>query len=48
MLTIVALADTHLFHGDLQIPEGDVLLHAGDLTRGGSLAELTTAAEFLR
>ncbi len=48
MLTIVALADTHLFHGDLQIPEGDILLHAGDLTRGGSLAELTTAAEFLR
>jgi hypothetical protein len=33
MLTLVAMADTHLFHADLEIPDGDILIHAGDLSR---------------
>lgn len=48
MITIVAVADTHLYHDDLRIPDGDILVHAGDLTRDGSLAELADALEFLR
>jgi predicted phosphodiesterase len=48
MLTIVAVADTHLYHDELAIPDGDVLVHAGDMTRGGSLAELAGALEFFR
>jgi predicted phosphodiesterase len=48
MLTIVAVADTHLYHDELELPAGDILVHAGDLTRGGTLAELERAAAWLR
>lgn len=48
VLTIVAMADTHMFHDDLVVPDGDVLIHAGDMTRGGSLRELHAAAQWLR
>jgi hypothetical protein len=30
-MRIVAIADTHLFHRDYEIPDGDVLVHAGDI-----------------
>lgn len=43
----MAVADTHLFHGDLTVPDGDVLVHAGDLCRGGDLDELREAAAYL-
>lgn len=41
------MADTHLFHSDLDVPDGDVLVHAGDLLRGGTLKELDKGAAFL-
>jgi len=44
---IVAVADTHLFHGDLDVPDGDLFVHAGDLCRGGDLEELRAAAEWI-
>jgi predicted phosphodiesterase len=44
---IVAIADTHLFHDDLAVPDGDVLIHAGDMCRSGALAELEVAATWL-
>jgi hypothetical protein len=44
---IVAVADTHLFHHDLAVPEGDVFVHAGDMCRIGDLAELRTAADWI-
>jgi Icc-related predicted phosphoesterase len=47
MLTLVTMADTHLFHADLTVPDGDVLIHAGDLCRAGRLAELALARDFL-
>ena len=46
-MRIVAVADTHLFTGDLTVPAGDVLVHAGDLCRGGDLDELREAAGWL-
>lgn len=46
-MRIVAVADTHLFHGDLDVPDGDVLVHAGDLCRGGDLDELRETADWL-
>ena len=46
-MRIVAVADTHLFHGELVVPDGDVFVHAGDLCRGGELAELREAAAWL-
>lgn len=45
---VVAMADTHLFHQDLVVPPGDVLVHAGDLCRCGDLDELAEAAAWLR
>jgi Icc-related predicted phosphoesterase len=48
-MRIVAVADTHLFERDLgPLPEGDVLVHAGDLCRRGDLAELARAAAWLK
>ena len=47
-LRVVALADTHLFHDGLVVPDGDLLVHAGDLLQHGSLDELARAAEFFR
>jgi predicted phosphohydrolase len=44
---IVAVADTHLFHRELVVPHGDVLVHAGDLCRAGTLGELATALHWL-
>lgn len=46
-MRIVAVADTHLFHDDLAVPDGDVFVHAGDLCRGGDLAELRVAATWI-
>jgi predicted phosphohydrolase len=44
---IVAVADTHLFHDELVVPDGDVLVHAGDMCRGGDLVELAAAARWI-
>ena len=46
-MRIVAVADTHLFHDELVIPDGDVFIHAGDLCRGGDLDELRVAANWI-
>jgi predicted phosphohydrolase len=46
-MRLVAVADTHLFHEGLEIPEGDVLVHAGDLCRHGDTDELGRAADWL-
>lgn len=47
-MRIVAVADTHLFHGELVVPEGDVFVHAGDLCRGGTLDELERGLAWVR
>jgi predicted phosphohydrolase len=47
-MRIVAVADTHTFHGELKIPEGDVFVHAGDLLRGGTLEELHAVVPWLQ
>lgn len=45
---IVAVADTHLYHDELVVPDGDVFVHAGDLCRRGTLEELRRAIEVIR
>ena len=47
-LKIVLISDTHGSHEDLVVPAGDVLIHAGDLTRTGTLSELEAFADWLR
>ncbi|MFT3697336.1 MAG: metallophosphatase domain-containing protein [Kofleriaceae bacterium] len=47
-MKLVAVADTHLFHDDFVIPEGDTFIHAGDLCRRGTLDELAIACAWIR
>ena len=48
MIRLVAVADTHMFHDELVVPDGDVFIHAGDLCRAGDLEELAVAAAWIR
>jgi Icc-related predicted phosphoesterase len=41
------LSDTHGLHRQTQYPPADVLIHAGDLTRSGTLSELAEVNAFL-
>lgn len=46
-LRLVILSDTHGLHDRLTVPEGDVLLHAGDLTPRGRVEEVAAVGNFL-
>jgi Icc-related predicted phosphoesterase len=46
-MRIVAISDTHERHEKVGIPEGDVLIHAGDLTWIGDMAALQHVAEWI-
>ena len=35
-----AISDTHGYHRSINLPKGDILIHAGDLTRQGKLYEI--------
>jgi Icc-related predicted phosphoesterase len=48
MPRLVAMADTHGQHARLDVPDGDILVHAGDLTGRGTRSELARVAEWLR
>lgn len=45
-LRIVCISDTHN-HIPEHVPDGDVLIHAGDLTNGGSVAEIQAQIDWL-
>lgn len=45
-MRIVCLSDTHDFHDRLVVPDGDVLLHAGDTTMGGKPAQVEAFARW--
>jgi Icc-related predicted phosphoesterase len=47
MLTLVTMADTHGYHTSLRVPPGDILIHAGDMTRMGTLDEVCEFDAFL-
>jgi 3',5'-cyclic AMP phosphodiesterase CpdA len=44
---IVCVSDTHLRTADLAVPDGDLLLHAGDLTGVGDEEEVGAVARWL-
>ena len=46
-LKIVIISDTHGLHERVSIPDGDILVHAGDLTNKGELADVARFNEFL-
>lgn len=45
-MKLVFISDTHLRHGFV-IPEGDILIHSGDLTMSGSVPEVSKAVKWL-
>lgn len=47
-MRIVAISDTHTLHDRLKVPEGDVLVHGGDLTSSGDLGDVSSFDAFLR
>lgn len=47
MPRVVAMADTHLRHEGVRVPDGDILVHAGDMLAHGSLDELDRAVRWL-
>lgn len=46
-LNLVLISDTHGKHRSIAMPEGDVLIHAGDFTRFGKLADAIDFNEWL-
>ena len=46
-MRLVALSDTHLAHGQVSVPDGDLLVHAGDATRRGKLEELAPFLDWM-
>jgi Icc-related predicted phosphoesterase len=47
MITIVAISDTHARHQELEVPAGDILVHAGDVTNMGELEDVTAFNSWL-
>ncbi|KAJ5729944.1 uncharacterized protein N7483_004452 [Penicillium malachiteum] len=45
-VSIVCISDTH--DAQVHVPDGDILIHAGDLTQSGSFKELQEALSWLR
>lgn len=45
-MRLVCISDTHGLH-DVRVPDGDVLVHAGDLTASGSLEQIAEAHAWL-
>lgn len=41
-MRLVLLSDTHTLHGRIDVPPGDVLIHAGDFSGHGTLDEVDT------
>lgn len=46
-MRVVAISDTHTFERHLAVPDGDVLIHAGDFTISGDVFEVSEFAEWL-
>ena len=42
MARIVCISDTHNQHQDIKLPEGDILVHAGDFTNFGKMESILT------
>ena len=47
MPRIVALSDTHTLHDQVKLPEGDILVHAGDFTNAGEPKDIHRFHEWL-
>lgn len=48
MLRVVCISDTHSLHRNVQVPEGDLLIHAGDQCNHGLPSELRSFGRWYR
>jgi len=46
-LILTIISDTHNKHHQLKLPGGDILIHAGDCTRNGTLSEVENFLQWL-
>lgn len=46
-MRVVAISDTHCLHRNIDIPDGDILIHAGDITNIGEFGVLADFNEWL-
>jgi Icc-related predicted phosphoesterase len=46
-MKLVLISDTHTFHKQVTLPEGDVLIHAGDMGLRGSASEIQPCLDWL-
>ena len=46
-MRIVCISDTHKFHEQIVVPDGDVLIHSGDATVNGTIPEIADFIEWL-
>jgi Icc-related predicted phosphoesterase len=46
-MKIVVISDTHGLHRNLELPDGEILIHAGDLTHHGKLEDVREFNDFL-
>jgi Icc-related predicted phosphoesterase len=47
-IRFVCISDTHQKHADIDVPDGDVLIHAGDFSTKGDLKVVQSLAGFLK
>ena len=47
-MKIVAISDTHGKHNELELPSGDILFHAGDVSKRGLRAEIEDFLEWFQ
>ena len=47
-IKFVCISDTHGMHSAMSVPEGDVLIHAGDFITYGVIESLVDFIEFIR
>ena len=45
-MKLVCISDTHMQHRDMELPEGDILIHAGDFSNRGHVVEITDFIEW--
>ncbi len=46
--TVVFLSDTHGLHDKISVPDGDILIHAGDFCNHGTMEEVAAFGKWLR
>lgn len=47
-MKLVLISDTHDLHDEINIPDGDVLIHAGDMTSYGTVNQLVDVNNWLK